>query len=421
MEKGKIWKTKFGIIAAGVAVTTAAAVFLIAHFGKSDEAYRSIQIYEVGGTASIERDGIGMMEAVENLYLESGDRITVSVDSFMRLKLDDDKYILVEENSVLSIVAEGTKQDSLTTIKLEQGAVTNEIRNPLSAKSSYEVATPNSVMAVRGTVFRVAISNDEKGVLYTTVDTFEGAVGVRRVLPDGSVQEEDAHISGGNEVIIFMDEEITEYLSEPQEIRYEELPVQTLSFLKESSDSGREIVGISPDKIEDLIAEKESQEAAAKAEETQELKDDTAEDMSELEEEALEPVIEEPENEAIDQTLAQDEVPQDEGVLEEQKQKPEQVLVQQNPTEQEETTTQSPDSSSDESSDSENTSSGESSSEKSSYTVTFYRSDGSVFGTQTIKSGERATEPKLKPAASGKWDFDFTQSITADTAIRWTN
>lgn len=97
------------------------------------------------------------------------------------------------------------------------------------------------------------------------------------------------------------------------------------------------------------------------------------------------------------------------------------MLVQQNPTEQEETTTQSPDSSSDESSDSDNTSSGESSSEKSSYTVTFYRSDGSVFGTQTIKAGERATEPKLKPEASGKWDFDFTQSITADTAIRWTN
>ena len=49
-----------------------------------------------------------MMEAVENLYLESGDRITVSGDSYIRLKLDDDKYIMVEENSVLAIIAEGT-------------------------------------------------------------------------------------------------------------------------------------------------------------------------------------------------------------------------------------------------------------------------------------------------------------------------
>ena len=205
--------TKYGIIAAGAMAIVVTAAILIIFWGKSKDAYRSIQIYEVKGTASIERNGIGMMEAVENLYLESGDRITVSGDSYIRLKLDDDKYIMVEENSVLSIIAEGTKQDSLTTIQLEQGAVTNEIRNPLSDKSSYEVSTPNSVMAVRGTVFRVSISSDENGTLYTTLDTFEGAVGVRRILPDGSIQEEDAFISGGNEVIIYMDEKITEYLS----------------------------------------------------------------------------------------------------------------------------------------------------------------------------------------------------------------
>ena len=433
MGKGQISKTQIGIIAAVVAVIAAIVVFLVMRFTRSEDVYRSIQIYEVEGTASVDREGIGAMEAVENLYLESGDRITVSSGSYMRLKLDDDKYILVEENSVLSIEAEGTKQDSLTTIRLEQGAVTNEIRNPLSEKSSYEVITPNSVMAVRGTVFRVAISSDENGILYTKVDTFEGAVGVSRILPDGSIQEEDAQIPGGNEVIVYMDEQITEYLSAPQEIRYEELPVQTLSFLKDSSDSGREIVGVSGESLETLITEKKEQEAAepeaiADGSVPEGAAEDETPENAELipEEELLEPSGEENQTagqtleqnvmqgaeeaaQVIDQTQLQPVDPEEQVVTEEE-QKQEQVMTQV-------TEPEKSGGSSNSDSDSDDDSSSES--EPSTYTVTFKRSDGSVFGKQTVQAGGTAATPTLQPAASGKWDFDFTQEITADTEIIW--
>lgn len=432
MDKGQISKTQIGIIAAVVAVIAAIAVFLVAHFTKSEDAYRSIQIYEVEGTASVDREGIGAMEAVENLYLESGDRITVSGGSYMRLKLDDDKYILVEENSVLSIEAEGTKQDSLTTIRLEQGAVTNEIRNPLSEKSTYEVITPNSVMAVRGTVFRVAISIGENGILYTKVDTFEGAVGVRRILPDGSIQEEDAQIPGGNEVIVYMDEQITEYLSAPQEIRYEELPVQALSFLKDSSDSGREIVGVSGESLETLITEKKEQEAAeleaiADGIVPEGAAEDETPENAELipEEELLE--LSGEENQTAAQTLDQnamqgaeevtqaiDQIPQpvdpEEQEVTEEEQTKEQVTTQ---------TTESNKSGSSSNSDSDADDNSSSESEPSAYTVTFKRGDGSVFGTQTVQAGGTAARPTLQPAPNGNWDFDFTQAITEDTVIKW--
>lgn len=414
MEKGQISKTQIGIIAAVVAVIAAIAAFLVIHFTKAEDAYRSIQIYEVEGTAAIDREGIGAIEAVENLYLESGDRVTVPAGSTMRLKLDDDKYILVEENTVLSIEAEGTKQDSLTTIKLEQGAVTNEIRNPLSKKSSYEVATPNSVMAVRGTIFRVAISNDENDILYTKVDTFEGSVGVRRILPDGSIQEEDAYVLGGNEVIIFMDEQTTEYLSEPQEIKYEELPVQTLDFLQDCIDGGREIVGASRESLEILIAEKRQQEAA----------ENTAGDgMMEnaeptLEEETPEPEenADEPVGQMPDQNVVQGAEEAVQAIDPTQLQPvglEEQVVTEEEQTAVQTTSTKKSSSSSGSGSDDENDE------EKASYTVTFRRSDGSVFGTQTVEDGGMATEPKLKPETSGNWDFDFTEKITKDTEINW--
>ena len=429
MDKAQISKTQIGIIAAVVAVIATIAVFLVMRFERSDDAYRSIQIYEVEGTASVDREGIGAMEAVENLYLESGDRITVSGGSYMRLKLDDDKYILVEENSVLSIEAEGTKQDSLTTIRLEQGAVTNEIRNPLSEKSTYEVITPNSVMAVRGTVFRVAISSDENGVLYTKVDTFEGAVGVSRILPDGSIQEEDAQIPGGNEVIVYMDEQITEYLSAPQEIRYEELPVQTLSFLKDSSDSGREIVGVSRESLETLITEKKEQEAAEQEAAADGIvpedaaENETAENTEQVSEEELsEPSGEE--NQTAGQTIDQNALqgPEEAGQAIDQTQlqpidPEEQVVTEEEQTKEQVTTQVTEPEKSDSSSSSD--SDDKPSSDQSSYTVTYRRSDGSVFGKQTVQAGGTAATPTLQPAASGQWDFDFTQAITEDTVINW--
>lgn len=426
MDKAKISKKQIGIIATVVAVIIAIAVFLVMRFTRSEDAYRTIQIYELNGTSSIEREGTGTMKAVEKLYLQSGDRVTVSAGSTMRLKLDDDKYVMVEEKSVLTIVAEGTKKDSLTTIKLEQGAITNEIRNLLSKKSSYEVITPNAVMAVRGTVFRVAVWVDEKDILYTKVDTFEGAVGAKRILPDGSIQEEDAYISGGSEVIIYMDEQITEYLSEPEEIRYEELPAGTLSFLKDCIDSGRKIVGISEESLEVLIEQKEAAEAEGVVGDA--TADSTIEDeVTETEEQMFEEELLEPEGEAADAVEPESDqtaVPETkEAVREQPTDLEEQIAEDQEEEQQPEQQTTASGGSSGSASDNESSSSSDSddepSSEQSSYTVTFKRSDGSVFGKQTVQAGGTVARPTLPPAASGKWDFDFTQEITEDTVINW--
>lgn len=51
-------------------------------------------------------------------------------------------------------------------------------------------------------------------------------------------------------------------------------------------------------------------------------------------------------------------------------------------------------------------------------TVT-YMYNGTEFGTQMIKKGGKATMPKLKPAESGSWDFDFSKPIEEDTVIEW--
>ena len=428
-------KSHIGLVVSSIVAVVAAAVFIFIALTKTQ--YRTIQIYEMEGTATIEREGTGTIEATENLYLESGDRVTVPDGSTMRLKLDDDKYVMVEENSELTIVAEGTKKDSLTSIKLEKGAITNEIRKMLSEKSSYEVTTPNAVMAVRGTVFRVAVWVDENGVLYTRVDTFEGLVTVRRILPDGTIQEEDAQILAGNDVIIYMDDKVTEYLTQSEKIKYEDLPLPVLTFLKDCIDSGREIVGITEEELIVLIEDKETPLAAGTSSNEEGTGDaetsNTSEGSGESDSDS-DSDTEGDDGETTGQSAAQNNGREsgqagnaDQTQDADQTQQPpvEETIVAEPEQEEQQTTTQtqsfdsssssgsssSSDSSSDDESSSGDTSSGE-------HTVTFML--GNVeFATQAVKDGEKATEPILQPAGRGSWNFDFSTEITEDTEIYW--
>lgn len=392
MEKKKIPIKWLGIGAAGV-VLIAAVVFLTLHLGKGKDTYRSIQIYDLEGSAIIEREGVGEVAAVENLFLESGDRILVSEESTMRLKLDDDKYILVEENSIFTIVAEGTKEDSKTSIILEKGAITNEIQNKLNDNSSYDVTTPNSVMAVRGTIFRVEVIIEENGEIYTKVSTFEGVVVSQKIAPDGTIEEDELSIEAGNEVIIYMDEKKTEYLAKPQKIDYKELPVQTLEFLKDKIEQGTNIAGITLEEIQELLSGEgadsgESSEAGGADEPDKNVKP----------EETNQP----PKNSSSGETTQ--------------------------PTKNNnsgETGNSSGNGASGETGNSSDDNSGEADSteepvtpEQTICTVTFMYK-GEVFGTQQVEKGKTVSVPKLSPAETGGWDFDFSKAIYEDTTINW--
>lgn len=371
---------KWMIILAVFAGLVAIIVFFTIHFRKSENSYRSIQIYELQGSATIEREGVGVIDAIENLYLRSGDRIEVSQDSFLRLKLDDDKYIMVEENSVLSIVAKGTKENSRTSIHLEQGAITNEIQSKLSESSSYEVTTPNSVMAVRGTVFRVEVTLDEKKEVYTKVSTFEGKVDAKVVYSDGRVEEKTVPIEQGKETIIHLNGEETEYEIELKEIDYEALPVQALESLKEVAEHDTTLEGIKKEELDTLIEEKKEESMKA----TEEKPDEEGTKPSEG-------ATEEPGTEQNSDSFLTTE----EGRTETTEKNTEDTLKK----ETEESTEEPPE-------------------KVKIHTVTFLY-QGSIFGTQQVEDGQKVAMPKLAPANAGAWDFDFSSPVKEDITIEW--
>lgn len=167
--------TKAAVAIAGAVAVTAAAVITAVVVLSGGESYRVLKVFELNGSAAITRESAGELDAYVGMNLESGDVVTVNSGT-MRLSLDNNKYILLEEGTVLELVADGTAADSKTTLNLREGAILNEITEPLSTNSLYEVNAPKSTMAVRGTSFYVSARQLDDGSYTIDVTTFHGKV-----------------------------------------------------------------------------------------------------------------------------------------------------------------------------------------------------------------------------------------------------
>ncbi|MBQ8614700.1 MAG: hypothetical protein IJ416_10845, partial [Ruminiclostridium sp.] len=201
MKLGTVLKSKLFVGIAST-VTVAAVAITAAVIINQPEAYRIIKVLELSGSASVERDEAGTIEPFEGMNLQSGDTVSVYDDSEMYLNMDEDKYLTVEENTVINLIADGTAENSRTEIELKEGAILNNITQPLSSESSYTVNTPKAVMAVRGTKFRVEVTVDEDGNYITTVTVENGKVEIRLIDEDGNLTDEYIMAIAGDTVVI---------------------------------------------------------------------------------------------------------------------------------------------------------------------------------------------------------------------------
>lgn len=250
-ETNKKETNKKAIVIAGIAVVAVvviAVILLLTTRGK--DAYRILKVFEVEGEAFVTRTDVGELEPYANMVLESGDTVRLNT-GLMTIQADGDKYIYLEEQTELVLEASGTDKDSKTTIVLKEGAITNDIQNPLSEDSTYEINTPNSTMSVRGTTFRVAVYTDENGVQYTRVSVFDGKVETALLGADGSVSD-PTFVEKGKEVIIYDDGTVTDYVGDIQDIDFSTLPKEVIELLIEMIDEGMDI-GVTKEDLEGYL------------------------------------------------------------------------------------------------------------------------------------------------------------------------
>lgn len=112
------------------------------------------------------------IRAFNNMKLKQGDKLQTGKNSWAEIKVDEDKTVLVSENSSLDISElSGKGKSTVTLLMLEAGKVWTNINEKLNDDARYEIRTPTATMGVRGTRFYV--ESQETG---TKVAVLEGTV-----------------------------------------------------------------------------------------------------------------------------------------------------------------------------------------------------------------------------------------------------
>lgn len=206
LKKTKNLKIAISVIVAVIMLVTAVSTALA--FNKKTESYRTITVIEISGTVGVVHNDIEYA-AYTGMHLEEGYTVVTNGNSYIRLLLDDDKYVKLEAGAkaVFSEVSGGK-----TAINIERGALVAEVTKPLQVDEDFIVNTPNAVLAVRGTLFRVDLSRNDKGELNTDVMTYGGAVSSKRVQPSGEIEDIEVTIKEGFKATVNMDDKETVYL-----------------------------------------------------------------------------------------------------------------------------------------------------------------------------------------------------------------
>ena len=196
--KGKL------IVIASAVLLAAAVVLTVLLLAGGETGYRSIYVSKISGSVMAENNG-NEYKAYENMRLGDGYVLTTGTDSYTRLTIDGDKYLKLEQESRAVFTNVGSSDSHVTAIDLEFGNMTSELVNPLGEGESFVVNTPNAVLAVRGTFFRVDITSDSEGRTFTSAYTYGGTVACRPVMPDGTVSDKEVMIIQGSKLYIETD------------------------------------------------------------------------------------------------------------------------------------------------------------------------------------------------------------------------
>lgn len=159
----------------------AGAIVLSLYFG--GDVARRLVITDISGSAVISRDG-KRINAGKQTVLQSGDIITTSDESYLRISVDRDKFVWVEPNSSVYIYFTEVDSRGEISVNLTKGAVICRLNNKLRKNAAFDLKTPNSSVSVRGTVFRAEFDYVKeymgyKDVMITQVQNFDGTVALQ--------------------------------------------------------------------------------------------------------------------------------------------------------------------------------------------------------------------------------------------------
>lgn len=232
--------------------------------GSAAETARTVVVQETNGTTVVLDAKKASTNAYKGMHLVAGNDVTVQKISDLTMLFDMDKYMYAEESTHFWLSkASGSQEKSKTVIYLDEGATLNRIVNPLENGAVYQVDTPNSTMAVRGTVFRVEVREGKDGKIYTYLAVLNGAVKVELKTTEGKYNGVSETIPAGTAAAIRADETFSEFIGgsggkHTAPIDYAAFPAGTLRQIIAYIDDNEEI-DADRDELEALLKQKLSE------------------------------------------------------------------------------------------------------------------------------------------------------------------
>ena len=288
--KQLLFKSKILIASLSVAVTVGIVAVVVMLVSKDDEAYRTIKVIETVGEVNVLKEN-EKYAAYSGMILEEGYELTTGEESYVRLILDDDKYVKVEEGSKIVFETLGLFGTNKTKIRIEEGAMTCEITKPLEKEDDFVINTPNAVLAVRGTFFRVDLNFYDDDLVKTNVTTYGGIVATQRVLSTGVYVGDEVNVNAGNRVIISQineSEDVEDFkenvIYETQSITIEDIPDEDLIDVYFAVENGHDMF-VDKEAIQEAldIRDINIEEHISVYEKAERVKETSAEDIKEKE------------------------------------------------------------------------------------------------------------------------------------------
>lgn len=143
-------------------------VLTLSSLAIAGETKRSVSISDLKGTVDVRTtQEKKWVEAKVGMILNEGDMIRTMANSWVVLNVDgraETATVEVKENSQLKmaqLLENKANSSQSTLLDLALGEVLIKAKKLHSEKSKFEVKTPTSIVAVRGTTFSVAVKSVE--------------------------------------------------------------------------------------------------------------------------------------------------------------------------------------------------------------------------------------------------------------------
>ncbi|NIM05498.1 MAG: hypothetical protein GTO55_05100 [Armatimonadetes bacterium] len=139
-----------------------------------------VRVVDLVGTVEVQPKGeASWIPLTLGKLVKAGDIVRTGPDSEVNLAWVGGTHVRLDPNTEFKLIMARTNNKDRRTaseVSVSLGKIWVKLRKSLKESSKFEVKTPTIVAAVRGTIFSVEVAPDGT----TTVETFEGEVGVKQ-------------------------------------------------------------------------------------------------------------------------------------------------------------------------------------------------------------------------------------------------